>query len=357
VKAGRTSLEPGDRVLVTRLDYLGDVVLSLPLVDALAARWPGIEIDYLTRSPAADLLAGETHAGRISRVFTLERGGGFMDSLRLIRALRRRRYRAVIDLYSNPRSAWLSWFTGARVRVGGDRRGRRHLYTHPMRVGAEVRAATAHHLSYGAPLGVKAEATRPVLHIGAEEAEGARAALRAAGVDTGTQRPLVGIHPGGKWSVKRWPTEKFAGLVSLLRSRMNAEVVVFTGPGEEMHTHALRAAVGDGVHYLDVMPIRDLAAVVSVLDAMVACDGGVMHVAVACGTPTVGIFGSAEPEVWFPYQGLGPFKAAFKPLPCRPCHRHECPLGHTDCLNGLHADRVFEDVSAVLRSGEVSGHR
>lgn len=357
MKAGRTLLQPGDRVLVTRLDYLGDVVLSLPLVDALAARWPGIEIDYLTREPAASLLRGEAEGGAISRVFTLERGAGFLDSLALIHSLRGRRYRAVIDLYSNPRSAWLSWFTGARLRVGGDRRGRRHLYTHPMRVGDDVRAATEHHLRYGAPLGVDGDATRPRLHIGDEEIERAHSHLRRAGVDGTSGRPRVGIHPGGKWSVKRWPTGKFAELVTLLRTRMDADVIVFTGPGEEEHTEALRAIVGDGASYLDVMPIRDLAAVISTLDAIVACDGGVMHVSVACGTPTVGIFGSAEPEVWFPYRDLGPFRAAFKPLPCRPCHRHVCPLGHTDCLNGLDAGRVLDDVAAVLGQGEVRTHR
>jgi lipopolysaccharide heptosyltransferase II len=344
-------------VLVTRLDYLGDVVLSLPLVHALAARWPGIEIDYLTREPAAALLRGEVDAGVLTRVFTVARGAGLLDSLRLIVSLRRRRYRAVIDLYSNPRSAWLSWLTGARLRVGGDRRGRRHLYTHPMRVGGEVRAATEHHLRYGAPLGVDAHPTRPQLHIGAGELARAHEYLRHAGVDTESPRPLVGIHPGGKWSVKRWPTGKFAELVTLLRSRMDATVVVFTGPGEEGHTVALRGVVGDGVHTLDVMPIRDLAAVISTLDAVVACDGGVMHVSVACGTPTVGIFGSAEPEVWFPYHDLGPFRAAFNPLPCRPCHRHQCPLGHTDCLNGLDAEQVLDDVATVLGRGEVSGHR
>jgi len=352
VTAQRRPLElrSGDRVLVTRLDYLGDVVLSLPLVDAILAAHPGVEVDYLARRPGSDLLSGDA---RFARVFTVERGAA--ASLRLVAQLRRRHYRAVIDLYSNPRSAWLSWFSGARIRIGSDRRGRRHLYTHPMRVDPSVRAATRHHLAFAAPLGIGGEAGRPSLAISDDEGAAARETLAGAGVAHGGAVPVVGVHPGGKWSVKRWPTESFARLVVLLRERLRAHAVVFTGPGEARHTEALARALGGDVSVLPEVGVRRLAAVMRELDAVVACDGGAMHVAVAVGTPTVGIFGSSEPEVWFPYEAFGAFRAAVVPLPCRPCHRHECPLGHTDCLRTLRAEDVVELVAAVAgRRGEAA---
>jgi lipopolysaccharide heptosyltransferase II len=330
-----TRLQRGDRVLVTRLNYLGDVVLSLPLVDALHARWPGIEIDYLSRSPGADLLAGDP---RFGRVFALE--DGFPNTLALVNALRRRRYRAIIDLYSNPRSAWLSWFSGAPVRIGGNRRGRRRLYTHPIAVPREVRRVTDVFMRYGVPLGIAsdARAVAPSLSITpAERAAADELLLRTSG------RPLVGVHPGGKWSVKRWPSEKFVELIDRLRGQLGADVVVFTGPDERDATERVR---GTGARILDVMPIRTLAAVISRLDAMVACDGGVMHVSAAVGTPSVGIFGSSEPAVWFPYHA--PHRAAFIEVECRPCHRHECPLGHTRCLNDLSPAAVAQWVSESM---------
>lgn len=337
------TLRPGDRVLVTRLDYLGDVVLSLPLVDALRARWPGIEVDYLTRRPAADLLANDA---RFARVWTLE--AGKRSTLAVIRRLRGRRYGAVIDLYSNPRSAWITWLSGAPVRVGGNRRGRRHLYTHPIVVPREVRRVTDVFLRYGAPLGIAADvqASQPALAIARDEAAAADALLPH--VSTG--RPRIGIHPGGKWSVKRWPTEKFVALIEIIEKELGAEAIVFKGPGEAEHTERLRGGVSARTVFLDLLPIRTAAAVISRLDAMVACDGGIMHVAGAVGTPTVGIFGSSEPAVWFPYEGAGPFRAAFIDVECRPCHRHECPLGHTRCLNELSAAIVANTLRAVLAS-------
>ncbi|HXV13819.1 MAG TPA: glycosyltransferase family 9 protein [Candidatus Krumholzibacteria bacterium] len=345
-------LHPGDRVLVTRLDYLGDVVLSLPLVDALRARWPGLEVDYLTRTPAADLLFRDA---RFARVWTQTNGARATASL--VRALRARRYRAVIDLYSNPRSAWLAWSTGARVRVGGNRRGRRRLYTHPVVVSREVRRVTDVFVRYGIPLGLDAgqPASRPSLVIHRDEAAAADELLaRHAGGAEAASRRRIGVHPGGKWSVKRWPTEKFVELIRILEHEMDGSVVVFTGPGERDATERVRALASGRAVFLDVLPIRTAAAVISRLDAMVACDGGIMHVAAAVGTPTVGIFGSSEPAVWFPYAGAGPYRAAYIDVECRPCHRHECPLGHTRCLNELSAEAVAGCVRAAMAQAEVS---
>jgi len=339
--SARASITAGDRILITRLDYLGDVVLSLPLVDALARAVPGVEIDYLTRGAGADLLAGDP---RFALVIALEPGPA--GSWRAVRTLRSRRYRAVIDLYSNPRSAWLSWLSGAPIRIGGDRRGRRHLYTHPVRVPPSVRSVTDVFLRYARPLGIDAAGGRPAINVSTDERRTAGARLARAGVRPG--KPRIGVHPGGKWPVKRWPVTGFAELLTRLQRELGASVVVFTGPGEQDATDRLMSAAGESAIRLPLMNVRETAAVIAELDGMVACDGGIMHVAVAVGTPTVGIFGSSEPGVWFPYQSLGPYRPAFIDVPCRPCHRHQCPLGHTRCLNDLSADAVLARVRDVV---------
>jgi ADP-heptose:LPS heptosyltransferase len=154
------ALHAGDRVLVTRLNYLGDVVLSLSMVDALRLEHPGIEIDYLTREPRRHCCA----AMRFARVLAWQGGAG--ASLSMVATLRARRYRAVIDLYSNPRSAWVSWLTGARVRIGGNRRGRRLLYTHRIQAPAGMPVIDVF-MQYALPLGVRGPARKPVIEIGA----------------------------------------------------------------------------------------------------------------------------------------------------------------------------------------------
>ncbi|MGD8414718.1 MAG: glycosyltransferase family 9 protein [Candidatus Latescibacterota bacterium] len=339
-------LEAGGRILVTRLQYLGDAVLTLPLVDAIKERFPGAEVDYLCRPPASDLLKRDP---RFANVFELDPEAGFAAGVQLALRLRARGYAAVIDLYSNPRSAWLARLSGAGVRIGSDRRGRRRLYTHPVSVPGDVRSAIAHHLAHGELLGVATEERRPVLTLDPDEVELARGLLDAVGVETRRpDSPRIGIHPGGKWEVKRWPVSSFAGLVSLLRDQWDGKVVVFTGPGEEEITEQLRQAVGDGAVFIPALPVRAVAAVMSLLDGVVVSDGGIMHISVAVGTPTVGIFGSAEPDIWFPYEPFGPFAPAVVPMECRPCHKHVCPLGHTDCLNRITPDMVAETLREIM---------
>lgn len=336
-------LESGGRILVSRLQYLGDVVLTLPMVRLIRDRFPRAEIDYLSRGAGADILIGEP---MFSRVFRFpDKGEGWSATWRLIRSLRSRRYAVAIDLYSNPRSAIATWLTGATMRVGGARRGRRHLYTHPTRVPGEIRAAARFHIEHLKPLRVEGEASKPRLHISQREREDALLLLKDHGIDAAA--PVIGIHPGGKWEVKRWPAVYFAGLARRLVERYGFQVVVMCGPGEESYQEAVRGDLGTHAAYLPVLPIRETAAVIEAIDGMVVSDGGVMHVAVAVETPTVGIFGSAEPDIWFPYEEFGPYKAAWVPITCRPCHMHTC--SHISCLHNLTEDMVEQKLMAVVQ--------
>jgi lipopolysaccharide heptosyltransferase II len=333
------ALRAGDRVLVTRLNYLGDVVLSLSMIDALRRAHPEIEIDYLTREPAATLLRGDA---RFARVLALRDG---WKAFSTVAALRARRYRAVVDLYSNPRSAWLSWFSGAPVRIGGNRRGRRLLYTERVQPPPGMPVVDVF-MQYAHALGVRGPGGKPTLAIGSAEADAAEAHLENAGAPAvGVLR--IGVHPGGKWPVKRWPAGHFASLADAIAAS-GARAVLFTGPDERDATAAVEGQVHTPPARLDAMDIRTTAAVISRLDAMVACDGGIMHTAVAVGTPTAGIFGSSQSSVWFPYESFGPFRPAEIDVPCRPCHRHVCPLGHTRCLNELTPARVAAVLQSVL---------
>jgi lipopolysaccharide heptosyltransferase II len=334
------ALDAGGRVLVSRLQYLGDVILTLPMVQLLHERFPRAGIDYLARRGAADILVGEP---LFDRVFDMS-DGSLPSTWRLIRELRAREYSLAIDLYSNPRSAIAIRLSGARMRVGGSRRGRQRLYTHPMSVPVDVRAATRWHLAHLEPLGLTGLPTKPSLTISEHENKEALSTLTELGIDA--SKPVIGIHPGGKWMVKRWPADQFASLSEQLIDSHGMQILVMQGPGEEMYRDEVEGRLGKRARYLPTLPIRRTAAIVGALDGMVVSDGGIMHVSVAVGTPTVGVFGSAEPDVWFPYEEYGPYVAAWVPITCRPCHMHVCD--HISCLRELTPAMVEEKLLGVL---------
>jgi lipopolysaccharide heptosyltransferase II len=329
------------RILVTRLRYLGDVILTTPAVTALKERYPEAEIDYATERPYADVLERNPD---IDRIIRLSR-----DSRRVlgeIAAIRSSRYTACIDLFYNPRSAILLFLSGIPIRVGGSRKFRRRLYTHRFEIPAETRSAVAHHVAAMGIFDVARRDALPRVCLAQAEIDAGRELLdRTFGMRTSGRR-IVAMHPGGTWQSKRWPPGSFAELARAVRERMGASVVLVTGPGEEGIADRVRTQSGGAAQVLPFQPLRTIAAVLACCDAVVANDGGMMHLSVAVGRPTVAVFGPTEPDIWFPYEGKGPFAVASRRMDCAPCHRHECES--VECLESLEPRVVLGRLEEVL---------
>ena len=329
------------RILVTRLRYLGDVILTTPAVAALKQRYPEAEIHYATEGPYADVLEGNPD---ISRIIRLSRSA--RRALGEIAKIRSFRYVACIDLFHNPRSALLLRLSGIPLRAGGSRKLRRRLYTHRFVIPPETRSAMDHHVAAMGVFDVGAGDPLPRVYLTREETGAGRGLLeRAVGTREAGGR-IVAIHPGGTWQSKRWPSGSFAKLAVLARERMGAQVVVVTGPGEEEIAERVRAEAGARVRVLPFLPLRKIAAVLASCDGVVANDGGLMHLAVAIGRPTVAVFGPTEPDIWFPYEGKGPFALVSRLMDCAPCHRHRCES--VECLEGITPEEVLGRLREVL---------
>jgi lipopolysaccharide heptosyltransferase II len=327
------------RVLVTRLRYLGDVIITTPAVAALKARYPEAELYYLTEEAFAPVLEGNPH---LTGIIPLRRG--VIEGARTMRTIRRLRFTAAADLFYNPRSAFLLFVSGIPIRAGGSRRWRRHLYTVTFTVPGGIRSAVEHHVAALRVFDVPHSVGLPRIFLDEEELSSGAALL--AERTGGRAGGVVAIHPGGTWQSKRWEPGSWARLAQMLKRRFDTRILIVAGPGEEHIAQAVRERAGDDVFLLPLMPIRSLATVLGNCDAVVSNDGGILHVAVSVGSPTVGIFGPTEPDIWFPYEGTGPFALAARNEDCAPCHRHECET--LECLRKLEPEAVLEKVESVL---------
>lgn len=326
------------RVLVTRLRRIGDAILSLPVLDALRAAFPDAAIDYLAEEGPAQAAIGHP---AVDRVHILDRSLASIlpASPALLWKLRAARYDWVIDLYGNPRSAAIAAWTGARVRVGPARRGRRRLYTHPMPPADRPLSAVDHHLRALEILTITPKRVAPRITLDERERAFGRARLDAV-LPEGTLR--VGLHPGNRWPAKRWPEERFVALARAI-PRLGARVVVLAGPGEEALAHRVGSPVLAG------LTLRQSWSVLKALDALVTVDGSPIHAGPAVGTPTVGILGPTEPEIWFPYRGEDGHQLLVKEIWCRPCHRHEC--FRMDCLDWISVGDALQATARALHHG------
>jgi heptosyltransferase-2 len=174
-------------------------------------------------------------------------------------------------------------------------------------------------------------------------------------------RPIAGLHPGATWPNKRWPEKYFAELARQLVDN-NVQLLITQGPGEENIAMEVMRQISppkrSALHQaaavlLPVLQLRQLASVQQRMNVFVSNDCGVMHLAVAASTPTIGLFGPSQSHIWFPYDQSAGHLALWHEIECRPCHKNFCPLGHLDCQNKLVPERVAAAVMARLSKSRI----
>lgn len=335
------------RVLITRMKFIGDVVLTTPVIRSIRNALPDAYIAYMTDAQAASLLE---HNPCLDEIIPFDfTRPTWREQPRVAALLWRRHFDLAIDLFGNPRSALLTLLSGAGTRVGLNRPGRGRFFT--VRVQDEPRRKTAidFHMQFLQAVGIPRASERTEIFLTDMERARARERLLAAVKEPG---PFVCLHPGATWPAKRWLPEHFASVAEVIRERFDARVILTAGPNDgEAISRVLQASVRP-LPVFQGLPLRELAAVVGECRACVANDSGPMHIAAAVGTPTVGIFGPGEEDIWFPYPASEGHTALRHDVPCHPCHLDFCNrqgASYMECMTGLTGDRVVAAVDHALR--------
>ena len=337
--------------LVLQTSFLGDTVLTTPLIARLAESGP---VDVLVTPASAGLLANDP-AIRETIVYDKRgRDRSVAGFARLARTLRAKRYDAIYLAQGSARSGALAVAAGAPRRVGFETSAGRAFYT--VRVPAPP---GMHHVeklftlgSSGGGRPYSREDLRPRLHPGTAE----RAAVDALLSGRDATRPLVVFAPGSVWATKRWP--HYPALARALAGR--ADIAVAGGKDDI----ALARAVADAARDTSVidatgqLTLLGSAELIGRATVIVSNDSAPLHLASAMGTPTVAIFGPTVPAF-----GFGPLaeRSAIVEddlLACRPCDRHgpqRCPLGHWKCMLEQSPERVAGIVTGYLTLSRAHG--
>jgi lipopolysaccharide heptosyltransferase II len=313
------------RILAIKFYGLGNIVMVLPVMQALREGFPDAEVDFLTMEENLALLE---RSGVVSRTIGVSVAGwqAFVRSLwRGFRTIRSRRYDLVIDFEQFVKlSTIVACASGAPHRIGFNTDGQRRGYLYTIRV---VYTDSEHmsriFMRLVRPLGLTA-APHPVPLVAERGEEGRVEALLAEHGIEPDRFPLVAVHVGSghnfyRIPLKRWPTENFARLCDLLAERYGAAIVL-TGKGREERalvdaTRALmRAPVVDACDRLTIM---ELVALLGRAHLAVVNDTSVMHLAAAVRTPVVAFFGPTAPLHYGP--GNPDDLVFYQDLYCSPC--------------------------------------
>jgi ADP-heptose:LPS heptosyltransferase len=335
------------RILLTRMKYIGDVVLTTPIIHTLRDAYPDAYIAYLGDAKAVSLLEQNPHLNEIIP-FDFSKDSLFYQ-MKMYAKMFRGTYDLTIDLYSNPRSALMTYATRANVRIGGDTRGRGNLYTIKISDDGKLKSAIEYHYQSLKPLGIEPKYYKTEIFLTDREKSEASEFLRSLNVDP--TKNIVAIHPGATWPNKIWLKEKFSGLIDALVQDTDCEIIISPGPHEEELTAFLAKNHTSRVHILPLLPVRKLASVLSRCSVFVSNDCGPMHIGVAVGVKTVGIFGPEPIEIWFPYNRKEGHLPMFKKIFCSPCRTTKCfRQGEEtlECMKLISVEEVFNAVKERL---------
>jgi ADP-heptose:LPS heptosyltransferase len=267
----------GRRVLVLRNDRIGDLVLALPLVQALKAA--GAFVGVLAAAYTADLLRADGNVDLL-----------VVDGPSAADALRAGAFDTALVLWANWRNAWLARRCGIAERLGPSMRPFSRLFTRrlALRRGRGWLHESELNFEFGRALGLEGLIPEPRLRLGIQAGREARAWLKKKG--PAGRGPLVLLHPGSGGSAQPWPAGRFAALGVELRRRHQARLLVTGGPGDGAAVEACAAQLGPSAVRCEGLGLAPFAGLLGEADLFVAGSTGPLHMAAAQGTPVLGLY-------------------------------------------------------------------
>jgi len=347
-------------ILIVKTSAIGDVIHTLPALNALRCQYPKARIDWLVEEAAADLLIGHKAIDNVliskrkAWVSELKQGkvlagwGGFAD---FVKKLRTTEYDLLIDFQGLLKSGIFVGLARAKRKVGFGR-GMEHaegsyiFLNEPVPPVSMDQHAASRELQLLKAIGINNEEVVFALPIGNEPRKKIGEILAAEGIDP--SKPLVAINPMTTWETKHWRNDRFALVADHLLDREMA--VVFSGGSQDVQgIEEIRAAMtGKAVSLAGKTTLKDLAALYEKVNLLITTDTGPMHLAAATGTPVVALFGPTAP--W----RTGPFGSGHRILraeiPCSPCLKKYCDHGH-ECMEQISVNQVVEAALTMLKGG------
>lgn len=342
-------LQQVNSLVVRCPNWVGDIVMATPVFECLRANFPQATLTALVRPYARGILEDSPWFDHI-----VDCEDKSLQGLQAIRRALRPLAPDVGLLLTNTTHSWLTFRLAGISRVYGYQRNLRRFFLsggpQPQREGNAYRPLPmqdyylelCRYLQLTLP-----EHPRSTLYIGADLAEQGRQRLQSLDIDD--SQVLIGLNPGASFgSSKCWPAEHFARLAELLQAEFDCRILLLTGPGEE----AIAARISE-LSQADIIntasahiSLAELKPLIQRCHLLITNDTGPRHYAVAFRVPHIVLMGPTNPL--YTAANLEDSRVIQKDLPCIPCHKKVCPLGHHACMREISPEEVIQQARQLL---------
>jgi len=328
-----------EKILVIKFGGMGDILLTTPVLPNLKAYFPKAEIYFLTLEHSRDLLFDNPY---LTRTFTYTPSED--DSLCLIRNIRKQKYDLVIDLYCNPRTAMITFCSGAKYRFGFRFRGRKYAYN----IMTDGRGGEVHNIDFNLDALRKLEIpifTKDMfIPINIVHKEFADEFINKNNIKG---KPIIGISKTGGWESKRYKTADYIILLKELNKIYDANYLLIWGTQKEREDcEAIHKEFPECTFIIPDSPLKYLAALIERCDIIIGNDSGPLHIACAMKIPVLGIYGPTNPALQGPY-GDKNLTIVNENLNCLYCSLLDCPIGNI-CMTELDKGKIIEKIKILM---------
>jgi heptosyltransferase III len=334
-------------ILLVRIDRIGDVILSLPMLPLLRRRYPNASISVLMRQYTRELVDGNSY---VDEVLMYEHEDSARSLWAILKELRKKRFDIAIIPYPRFRPALLLFLAGIPIRVGSGYRWYSFLFNR--RVFEHRKDAKRHEVEYNlnllGALGIEPEGEPEFEFSISPSAVDAVDSLLAANSISLHDRFVI-LHPGSGGSSRDWSAENFSNLGNEIEQKLGINVVVTGGNGEEGLVQKVVAGMNKApLAIVGKLTLMELGALIRRAKVFVSNSTGPMHVAAVVGTPVVAFFPpivQCSPVRWGPYTSKKKIFLADNKK-CTLCRGTPCRSNV--CMDQIAVEVVFSAVKNFL---------
>jgi heptosyltransferase-2 len=337
-------------ILIIAPNWIGDAVMSQPLLASLKQQYPDSHIDVLASTWVAPIYRACSEVNQVIEAKFEHRQLQWGLRKQIAAELKAKKYQACFVLPNSFKSAIIPWLANIPFRIGyrGEMRfglinlaldnprkiNRPPMVEHYLILGQLLQENSSHLISVMPKLNVSPSVKQTVVN----KAQASNIKIESIYV----------LCPGAEYGPsKRWPTEYFATLASsLILENPNNQVILLGSRGDAIFGEQIlaQAEQKSRIHnWCGNTTLDEAIALIGMSKAVISNDSGLMHIAAALTVSQVAIFGSSDPAHTPPLSNKA--KVIWLDLPCSPCHKRECPLGHLRCLNDILPEQVFATLS------------
>ena len=334
------------KIIIFRLDHLGDVLLSIPAIANIRKSFPLAHITMVVNASSEPLARLIPYVDDIvcynARFFDRSDSVKILDIGHVIRFLNgmKKKYDLIFDLRGSFISILFAIVSKSKYRFDrGTYLINRKLKSKPEEHEAEI------NLGIVARSGISIESKEISLNLGQNDSGFADALLYEFGA---SNLRVIVIHPGSPTILKRWSEERYASLIIQLLLEYPSRVLIIGGKSEKEIAEHIISKVNDQnvIDLTGQMDICQLAAVLKKSDLFIGNDSGPMHLAASCGTKVIGLFGPTNHKRFGPY-GSNCITLRKEP-DCSPCAKESCKFSNYKCIDQISVDHVMAIARQML---------